>query len=115
LPATSTCQISTFAFDTGVQFELELTTLIVSVNGIPGRSSRMSLRNTLVIDGNGPAVSVGVTAHAALLDAGSAVGAAADGEGVEPLQPNAAAAPAAPINVSASRRPIFAAVMVLSP
>jgi hypothetical protein len=61
-----------------------------------------------VIDGNGPAVSVGVTAQAAFDDAGSVVVvAAADGDVTELLQPNAAAALAAPISVIASRLPNF--------
>jgi hypothetical protein len=68
----------------------------------------MSLRIRLVIDGNGPAVSVGVTAQAAFDDVGSVVVvAAAEGDVTELLHPNAAAAPAAPITVIASRRPIF--------
>jgi len=66
----------------------------------------MSLRTRLVTDGYGPAVSLGVTAHDALLEVGSVVvDEVVVGEVTELLQPSAAAAPA-PIRVSASRLPI---------
>jgi len=71
----------------------------------------MSLRNRLVTDGNGPAVSLGVTAQAVLVEVGSVVVVELDGEVTELLQPNAAAAPAAPIKLSASRRPILCVCM----
>lgn len=75
---------------------------------MPWRSSRMSLRIRLVTEGNGPAVSLGVTAQAAFDDNGSVVVvAAADGDVTELLQPNAAAALPAPISVIASRLPIL--------
>jgi hypothetical protein len=42
--------------------------LIVSVRIVPVLLSRISLRNRSIRDGNGPTVSVGVTAHAAFVD-----------------------------------------------
>ena len=61
------CQISTSAFATAAQALLTLTTLMVSVSGVPCRFSRMSLRNKSVRDGYGPIVSVGVTAQLAFV------------------------------------------------
>ena len=44
-----------------------LTTVIARVSAVPLLPSRISLRMKSVSDGNGPAVSVGVTAHAAFV------------------------------------------------
>jgi len=66
LPAASTCQISTFAFGTAAQPAFTFTTLNVSVISVPALPSRISLRNRSVRDGNGPTVSLGMTALAAL-------------------------------------------------
>jgi hypothetical protein len=61
-----------------------------------------------VKDGNGPTVSLGVTAHAAFV-VPLVVGVVVVVEGLvgESPQPNATAAPAAPITAMASRRPIL--------
>ncbi len=69
----------------------------------------MSLRKMSVSDGNGPAVSLGVTAHAALVDpVVVVVDDVVSGLVGDPLpQPKASAAPAAPMAPSASRRPSF--------
>src|SRR5947209_3882428 len=53
---------------TGAQPLLALTTLIVSVNGVPGFPSRTSLRTNCPRDGYGPAVSDGVTTQVPLVD-----------------------------------------------
>src|SRR3954447_15757843 len=107
--------MSTSAPATGAHAELEFTTLIVSVSAMPWRSSRMSLRIRLVTEGNGPAVSLGVTAQAGFDDVGSVVVvAAADGDVAELLQPNAAAALTVPISVIASRLPIFVCFIISS-
>src|SRR4051812_16067216 len=78
-------------------------------SSVPGLPSRMSLLNKWVRDGNGPAVSAGVTAHAALVEpaAAGAASTVADGAAGELPHPSAIAAPAAPIIPIASRRPIF--------
>jgi hypothetical protein len=62
------CQISTFAFASGAHALLTLITLIVSASGTPLLFSRMSLRKMSDVDGYGPAVSFGATAHASLVD-----------------------------------------------
>jgi len=57
----------------GAELALVLTTEIASVSRSPVRSSRTSLRTGRVIDGNGPAVSEGVTTHVALETGGVVV------------------------------------------
>src|SRR5689334_12085080 len=65
--------MSTSAPDTAPQALFVLTTTMVSVTGRPGLFSRMSLRTKSDSDGNGPIVSVGVTAQVALLVGGAVV------------------------------------------
>ena len=68
----------------------------------------MSLRKKSVSDGNGPAVSPGVTAHALLVLPGEVVVDVPESGSVGELpHPNASAALAAPITPMASRLPIL--------
>jgi hypothetical protein len=103
------CQISTLALVTGAQLAPALTTAMASASGVPWRSSRTSLLTGRSIDGNGPAVSLGVTTQAADAVPGAVVIVVAvvdAGVGLvgEPLLQAIMAAPAAPITPSASRR-----------
>src|SRR5688572_17555445 len=109
LPAASHCQISTCAFSTGPQLLFVLTTVIMRVSVVPPLPSRISLRIRSVSDGDGPIVSVGVTAHAAfvvlppvVVPPVVVVGLAS----VSSPHPAIRAAPAAPSIARASRRPI---------
>src|SRR4029453_1894313 len=65
-PSASHCQMSTVAPDRGGHPLFALLTVMVSVSGVPVRSSRTSLRIMSVNDGYGPIVSGGRTARAAL-------------------------------------------------
>src|SRR5262245_38600929 len=83
---------------------------MVSVNVAPVRPSRMSLRTRSVNDGNGPAVSVGVTAQAEFVDPAEVPPASLGLVGLSE-HPSAIAAPAAPSVAIACRRGILLLLM----
>src|SRR6476660_3234593 len=97
---------------------LTFTTFTVSVSIVPALPSRMSLLKMSVSEGYGPAVSLGVTAHAALVEPVVVVPEDDVSVGlVGELLPHpiARAAPAAaPSPPSSSRRPIFFMLMFCS-
>jgi hypothetical protein len=99
---------------TAAHAAVTFTTLTVNVNSVPVLPSRISLRKMSVNEGYGPAVSVGVTAHAAFVDPVVVVDVNVSGLVGEPPHPKASATPAAPITPSASRRPTFLMLIVQS-
>src|SRR5687767_14597391 len=102
----SHCQISTLAPGTAAQPLPTLTTLMVSVSNVPARPSRMSLRTRSVKDGNGPIVSLGVSAHEPDDPPEELVGASE--------QPRASAAPVAPSTPRTSLRASCGGARVLA-